>query len=900
MLSGVITDPSGAVIPGATIVLHPADGGTNRTLTSSAVGRFSVTLPAGDYMLYVTAPQFVTYASDVLALTAGKPVTLTVPLKIDVATQQVEVTGDEAGSETSRAGNTLVLKGSMVEQLPMDPTELSQELQGLAGGQSPEIYVNGFSGGAIPPRDTIREIRINQNPYSAENDVNPVNGRVEIFTKPGTNKVEGFLGGYGNDSPLNSRNPFVPQQPPYYSDAFFGNLSGPLTKKLSYFMSTDRNSDQQNAVVNAQALDASGNTVTVQQAVPAPNTSTNFSIRLDSALGSRNTFSGRYNLDRSTQTNGGVGLLVLASAGFDNLSTVQTLQLSNSAILTNHIVNDTRFQHVRSRIRQTPVNGAPSIVVEGVFTGGGSSGGSFNDNTDRYELQNYLMASEGKHYLTTGGRLRVNRDANSSTANYNGTYTFATLAAYAQAIQTGVGASQFSLAAGDPGVTVSMFDLGLFLQDDWKIRPNFTLSSGLRLETQDHISDHADFAPRLAFQWSLGIKKDKPARYILRGAGGLFYQRLGTGQILQAARQNGISQQDYVVSTPQFFFPNATPASLPGTLGAAAPSTIYQIDSTFHAPYGINSTLSLEKPIGNHGSITLSYRNVRGIHQLLTRNINAPLPGTYNPAIPSSGVRPLGGMQNIYQYAAEGISNSNRVSTNFFLHFRDNKLFTFGYLEGRDDKADTTGSFPTNQYNPGQDYGRSPDDTHTYFNLGGGGEVLPNTRVFGFIQARSGTPFDITLGQDINGDSIFNDRPTFATDLTRPSVVKTAYGNFDTSPIAGQTVIPFDYGTGPAFVTVNINVNHRFSFGPEVKPPPGAPAPKPAKVVPGKKVAKVEIQRKYELYVGVDSQNVLNHLNLATPVGTLNSPLFGHPISLANNGNGSANRVVNVQAFFHF
>ncbi len=898
-ISGVVTDPSGAVIPGATVVLHPLNGSADRTVYSSPAGRFSVSVPPGSYTVFVTAPQFVVFASEPLDLAAGKTQTLAVPMKIDVEAQQVEVSGDDQGSDPSRDGSSLVLKGSAVDRLPLDPTELSQELQGLAGGQAPEIYVDGFSGGTIPPRNTIREIRINQNPYSAMNDVNPINGRLEIFTKPGSNHLDFFLGALGNASQFNTQNPFVANQPPYSSYNLFTNLDGPLTKRSSYFVSGNRFSSRTNAIVNAQVLDGGMNTINFASAIASPSTSNNFSVRYDRAFGTRSTFIARYTLSDFNQVNSGVGQLTLQSEGSTSSSTTQVLQLSNSQIVSPHVVNDTRFEYTRSRTRQTPNSFLPTVLVEGAFNGGGSSAGTANDNTDRYELQNYLMASEGKHYLSVGGRLRVTRDANSSTANYNGVYTFASLASYAQALATGVGASQFSLTTGTPHVTVAVEDLGLFVQDDWKVKPNFTLSGGLRFETQNHIADHADFAPRLAFAWNLDVPKGKRPLYILRGGAGIFYTRFSSGNVLTAARQNGVLQQSYILNAPSFFFPAGTPGTLVGTLGAALPSTIYQISPSFTAPYGINSTIGLERRLGTHGSITASYRNVRGVHQQVTRNLNAPLPGTFVPGVPGSGVRPLGGTGSVYEFDAGGISNSNRISVSTFLNLFKGS-FLFGYYERRDDKADTNGSFASNQYDLGQDYGRTAQSFKNYLNLGSGGDLPYGFRIFVFLQARSGAPFDITLGQDLNGDSIFNDRPSYATDLTRASVVRTAYGNFDTAPIAGQKLIAPNLGTGPALAEVNLSFGRRFHFGPELKPPPlppGVPAPKPAALKPGKKPPPPE--RKYNLDLLLDVENPFNHVNLQAPVGTLNSPLFGHFLAIASN-NPSANRVVNLQAFFRF
>jgi hypothetical protein len=165
---------------------------------------------------------------------------------------------------------------------------------------------------------------------------------------------------------------------------------------------------------------------------------------------------------------------------------------------------------------------------------------------------------------------------------------------------------------------------------------------------------------------------------------------------------------------------------------------------------------------------------------------------------------------------------------------------------------------------------------------------------------QSSLPFNIVVGQDLNGDTQFNDRPTFATDLTRPSVVRTKWGNFDTDPIPGQTTIPINYGTGPNLFYLNMHVMKSFNFGPalppEAPPPPAPGAPKPAQ--PAKKPP---IERKYTMGFGIAAQNVINRVNLAPPVGVLDSPLFGESTALASNfGSGSANRTIYADLTFRF
>lgn len=888
-LRGSILDPSGAVIPHAQLSLEAPDG-TMQQQTSSPDGHYCFpAVGAGDYKLHVAMDGFAPWEQQV-HISAGSPVLLEVHLKIGEQQIQMDVSSDSAdATDPNKNGDAIVLKGKAIDELPTEPSQLQQELQGMSGGDSPSIYVDGFSDGTIPPKNTIREIRINQNPYSAQNDTDPTNGMIQIFTKPGTDKLHGDFLLFGNDSVLNTQNPFVENQPPYHSLQINGDVNGPINKKASYFFNFTRRDFATNAVVNAEVLDASNqNQIAFSQAIPSPNVFNSVGSRVDFQLGKNSTVTARYNYSDTGQTNGGVGLLNLASQAFNSSAVTQLLQLSNSQVFGAKVINDTRFEYLRTRTSQTPASSAPTIVVQGAFTDGGSSQGAFRDNQDSYELQNYLSIQAGKHYLSPGLRLRVRRDANFSRAGYNGEFTFASLDAYQATVNgDGGGPSQYSVTAGTPNVTIDVVDVGAFYQDDWKVNPRFTLSYGLRYEVQNYMSDRRDFAPRVGFAWSLGAKKGKPPQFVLRGGSGIFYTRLTAGSILNAERQNGILQQQYVVASPQSY-------PTPPELGPQVLPTIYRISPTFRSPYGFMSSIGVDHPLGSHGSISVQYFYNRGEHVLVTRNINAPLPGTYNPQDPTSGDRPLGTTQNIYEYDSAGIARTNRLSVNGRFRTK-NEFGIFGFYQFRHRNSDANG-FASNSYDLAADYGRASQDIRQNLFLSVNSPLLYRRIHLGaYMFANSGAPFNITVGQDLNGDSQFNDRPAFATDMTRASVVRTPYGIFDTDPIAGQTIIPVNYGQSPGMVSVSAELYREFTFG------PAEPSGPKTGASPASQKAKAYIQRRYNLTLAVEGANVINHVNLGPPIGVLGSPLFGKSNSLNGSfGSPNANRVINLVLFARF
>ena len=457
------------------------------------------------------------------------------------------------------------------------------------------------------------------------------------------------------------------------------------------------------------------------------------------------------------------------------------------------MVNETRFQYLRDVDSQNPLNTTPAVNVLQAFVGGGSGAGTVADHSNHYEFQNYTSLVHTNHIIKFGARLRAVQDTSDSTSGFNGTFVFPSLAAYEaaeEALQGGAtmapGASQFSITTGSAIAAVTNFDIGFYAGDDWRIRPNFTLSYGLRFETQNDIHDHADFAPRIGFAWGLGGKNGSP-KTVLRAGAGIFYDRFQENYILEAERLNGITQQQFIVSNPDFF--PMVPA--PGTLSGSTNSpTKYQIDPNLHAPGTLQGAVSLERQLGKVANLAVSYLNTRGFDQLLTRNINAPLSAT-------DPTRPLGNVGNVYQYASAGIFRQNQLITNVNLHAGP-KLWLFGYYVLNFANSDTAGagSFPSNQYDILADYGRGSFDIRDRLFLGGTVALPYSFRLSPFFIATSGSPYNITLPYDLNGDSIFNDRPGFVSTSKCSSVqiTGTVYctplGTFDSVPGRARKFCP--------------------------------------------------------------------------------------------------------------
>ena len=900
----------------ASVIVTGSDGRMLGT-TTNRQGEFELKgLVPGNYTVKVIAKGFAIYKNETVQIIAGQVQYLSVSLRIAEQRQQIEVTDHPttAGDVNPMSnGGGIAISGKELDALPDDPDELQTDLESLAGPSAGpnggEFYINGFTGGRLPPKSAIREIRINQDPFSVEYDKVGY-GRVEIFTKPGSDKWHGQMSVNGNDSAFNSKNPFAPSKLPYYSTQSSGSVGGPLSKKASFFFSVDERQNRDLGIVNAEIVNSAGQIVPFSESVQNPRSGLNISPRLDYQLTKDNALSVRYQYSRDESTNNGVGGFTLSSQGYNSLNTDQTLQVSDTQVFGTRIVNETRFQYLRDESSQIARSTAPSIIVPSAFNGGGINAGNLIDATNRYEFQNYTSIQFTKHLLKFGARLRGLTDANSSAAGVNGSYIFPSIQAYQQTL-LGLGffATQYSVTGTpnnpsippNPRASISQVDAGLYVEDDWRIRPNITLSYGLRFESQNNISDHADWAPRLGFAWGIGGGGKTSPKTVLRAGFGMFYDRFEASNVLQADRLNGTREVQFVVTNPNFF-PNP-PTALPSR-PATLPTT-YQIDHSLRAPYLMESAVSLETQLTKIAILKISYLNSRGGNQVLLNNINTPLPGTIIPPYylnPTTGTRPFGDAAgNIYQYQSEGIFRQSQLFVQSTVR-AGAKLMLFGYYVLNYANGDTSGagSFPSNPYNILQDYGRAFFDIRNRATVGGS-IVLPyGLRLSPFMVASSGSPYDITLSQDLIGSSQFNQRPAFASGLSNPADVVTVpdFGSFDTVPQPGEKLVPVNFLTGPNRLTLNLRLAKTFGFGNEMGGQNGNAGRKSS-----------GMNQRYTVTFSVNARNAFNHVNLATPSAVLSPPntispasfssFFGVSNALAG-GSPSSNRQIYLQASFSF
>ncbi len=688
-LRGLITDEFGAAIVGATVNLTDASG-AKKTATTNADGTYSFTgLTPGKYKVSAIAVGFATSEDAEVDVSAGRRDPFNISLKIATIESQVKINAETPLSTDSSANaNQTVISGRDLDALPDDPTELAAALQALAGPSigpnGGQIFIDGFSGGNMPPKESIREIRINQNPFAAEND--QPSARIEILTRPGSDKLRGSASFNFNDESLNSRNPFQinsSKRTPFQIRQMGGNLSGPLKKgKASFFLEMNRNEVDDNGIVRATILDPSYNIVQIGQGVVLPTRFTGFSPRIDYAINPSNTLVSRYSFNHSVSKNSGVNGFSLPERAFDSSFTSHVFQVTETAVLNATTINETRFQFSHNRSEQLGNSTIPVLSVSGSFIGGGSQIGHATNTTTRWELQNFTQMQKGMHTIKFGGRIRDVNISDISPNNFGGQWIFTggtsgltSIQRYQRTLQlmqqgqsaaqiraAGGGAAQFSISTGNPLATVSQFDIEPYVQDDWRYKPNLTFSFGLRYEIQSNAGSKLDFAPRFAVAWSPGAANaTKPPKTVIRAGAGIFYNRFNEGSTLTANRLNGINVQQFTFAESTNPLVPTDPATLtllnsyhcadgsfrpdcvssvPSIVGASPlQQSIWRVQTDLRIPTVYVAGAQVERQLPHNFTVSVGAYAIRILHAIRARDINAPIPGTITAARPAVFIR---------------------------------------------------------------------------------------------------------------------------------------------------------------------------------------------------------------------------------------------------------------------
>ena len=977
-LHGQVIDPSGAAVPKASVVVSGPNN-TVKVADTNDNGEYTVTgLPAGKYTVRVTAPGFTLFEKTALDVAAGpRPVQFDIKLVVEVSKQEVTVSDtQQVELDPAKNAGALVLKEADLDMLSDDPDDLQAELLALAGPAAGpnggQIFIDGFSGGQLPPKDSIREIRINSNPFSAEYDTSG-RGRIEIFTKPGSEKFHGSVNVTYSDWLFNARNPVVTSPlfpvPAADNKNLQANLSGPIIKgKLSFFIDYSRRQQREDDIINAEILTPVTLVPTSYGfAVIAPNYLTRFSPRFTYQLSKNITLDGRYAINTTSYANQGIGGFSLPVgvpvAGVTNSSsaqhtatTNQTINLIETQVVNAATINETRFQYYRQRTNSVGDNQELNISVADAFTAGSTILNNYT-NQDNYEVQNYTSITHGTQFIKFGIRVRGNTTASASTNNFTGQFNFLNIAAY-QTMEQGIAQGlsfnqiaanggapfQYNFNAGNPLISGYQVDAGPFFQDDWRVRPNITLSLGLRYEIQNNISDHGDWAPRIGLAWGVGPSagRVRSPKTVIRAGVGIFYDRFSLNNVLNTERYNGINivdgavvqttptQSAYTITNPAFFPQAGVPIPPLSVLEAQSPTSeiglaTYHIDSSLHAPTQLQSAIGFDRQLPKNTTLSVNYINSRGTHILRTVDINTPLPGTFNPLNPAASGYPYGAAAGIYElYETGGIYKQSQLIFNINSRI-NSKISVFGFYAYGHVDTNVNGS-PTNPYNFNADYGPAAYDIRHRVNINGSLLLPFGIRMSPNITYNSAPPFNVTQGIDEFGDTATNTRPALApAGFSAPTCTVTIarelmpclasggqYGMFVINPqAAGLTPLPEGYFRAFGQFQFNMRISRTWGFGEPTAPNPnrrggdqggrgggpgfgqaaggggrggGGGGPGGGGRGGGPGGGGDASGKRFSLTAGIFFHNLFNNVNYAAPESDLLSPRFGEILNLANIG----------------
>ena len=816
------------------MVLTDASGATYASATTDASGTFQLVPPhPGTYTLTVTLAGFQPASQTVTVSETGPPAPLNIALAVATAVQQVTVSAgtqvDLTASENN--GDTAVMTSNDLKDLPVFDDDLAGAMSGfLDSGQAATagsgLMVDGVEANrSLVSPSAVQEVHINQDAYSARYYY-PGRGQMEIITKQSADAYHGQFNFIFRDSALNAQQDFSPSKPYEQRRIYEGNLTGPVlrSKNTMFLFSFIRAEEDLNAVVNATVAPTPANPNGVYNVnVPAPTRDTEFSLRIGHQFSDKNSASVMYAFQDATNTNSGVGNQTLPEAGYDTETREDDLIFHDDYIASASTLNQASLVLERSYDPISDVQEGPQIEVNGNYIGGSAQ----NDQVrTEYNLRANEMVTwtQGPHTLKFGINLpHFSRRVLDDNTDRDGTYTYSpTYAADGSLISTAIenqlagNPSGFTVKQGQTRFVYQQREVGAFIQDQIKLKPWLSITPGLRYDWQNFLEqDVNDFSPRFSFALVL----NQAHELVLRGGGGVYYDRTGSGPLADLARFQSAKLRLLQVSANQQ--PLCYPISECLNTDVLPPSLV-ELAPNIRTPYQVQYGLSLDRRVGEKATVSIGGRINRGVDVYRSIDINAPLPPDYS-------ARPDPNVSQLRQIQSEGSQFGSALDINYRGRF--NKRFTgFAWYTWSHYANNTSGIswFPQNQKDPEAEWGPADWDQRQHFGLYGAinPQHLLNLGVGVF--ANSGKPWTVLTGTDAYGDNLFNARP---------------------DGVARNSEI------GPDYADVDLRWGYDFKLQPR------------------------ELDKSPTLGLSVSSFNVLNHVNGSYVDTTEGSPDFGEVTS---------------------
>ena len=756
-ITGILLDPSGAAIPKAQVTLLGTGTEAAHTTvqaTTDDVGAFRFdNVAPGKYTLQFHAEGF----RDVhiaTAVTHKRFSPIRMVMQISVETENVTVaTGINVplvSTETSDNQNANAIDRNALDRVPVFDqdyiTTMSRFLDDNAiGTNGVTLVVNGIeaNGPGVTP-SAVQEVKINNNPYSARFS-RPGRARLEIITKGGTPNYHGSLNSMFRDSVFDAGNAFAVVKPPESRQYYEGSVTGPVghSKHNSFLLSLDEDLLDQQDIIDTNAIAAAESLGLGPFAQTVPNPTHHFfgSGRIFHDFVNGDQFWIGYSYEHRSAENQNVGGTTLPTAATDTRFLEHEVNVSYLHQFSPHWVNQARFLAGHFDSPVVSVVADAQIAVSGLFTAGGAQADSRRTEY-HFDGTDFATYASSKHQVSFGIDIPdLSRRGMDDYTNRAGTYTFASSADYSAATP-----ATYLVQTGQGRVTFLEKVICAFVEDNIRVRPNFSLYLGVRYYWQNYFHDDPNnFAPRVGFAYAPSDK----SKTVIRGGAGVFYDRTGPGPIGDLLHFNGVDLRRFIVDPPQVSYP-IDPSVL-----AQIPVSLVTLDSRTHIPYVLQYSLGVERQVTAKSTFSAVYIGNRGIGSFRSIDANAPLliGGTY--------VRPNSSLGQVRQIQSEGYLKGNALELTF--RGKPSKFFS-GQIQYTLSRTDNNTSgitfFPANSYNPAADWGRADNDRLHKFDL------LASTQPTRFftlgigLSLYSGKPVNITTGGDDNQDGILNDRPT--------------------------------------------------------------------------------------------------------------------------------------------
>ena len=815
-----VTDTTGLVIVGAAVELSgpessDAGPGEPRTKVTGTRGSAEIEgLQAGAWTLRVESPGFEEAVRPIALGPGGNEIEIT--LEIAGLLEEITVSRDPREAATDPRGDTMTVTISEAEldTLPDTAEELQAVLLEMAGPDA-EVAVDGFLGGELPPKERILEIRIQRAMFSADRHWGG-RSRIEIITRPGTERWRGaFRAGFRDDA-LNATNAFAPEQTPEQLRRYAVALEGPLVQdRTSLTLEVESTSAFESQIVRAGTP-----ANPIRSLVRQPEDEIEVTVGVQHALTPAQMLRVEYRQDDGDQENLGVGTFDLPERGYTRTSNRKRLRLSSLGTLAGRFLNESRLELQWSGQDSLALSDGTTVrVLDSVTFGGANIEGGRRQRA--IALDQKLEFQAGTHSVSTGGRFEWTRSRSDEIRNAHGTFTFSNPDEFA------AGAPRtFSQRSGDPLVDYPFFTGGLFVQDDIRIRKGLSLGLGLRQEWQSQVDGWLNLSPRIGFSWAM----TRDGRTTLRGGAAVFNEWYGSGTYEETLQVDGVRVEEITIQNPGY------PDPLIGGDVIVLPNGRVQQASDLQMPARRQATLALERRLTDSVRVDVGYSMRDEINQLRGRNVNAPRP---------DGLRPDPRIGNVIEIRSIGRGREDELSVGGSLRLPWRSFFFMARYTYENERNDGDGplSLPADDQSP-DEWGPAGGDVRHRGFLFTAIEPLRNVRVGMSVRAQSAAPYSITTGNDDNGDTIFNDRPA---GIGRHSA------------------------RGDGFVRLDARLSWRLGFG------EGSGGVRPQGTRPGRGGRggnwREQHQMMSELYVR--ATNVLNTVALVGYSGVATSPFFG-------------------------